>query len=536
MSREIRVLSEKFNFYNFPDGELHAMPLTIDHKPESVHEQLRIAKAGGTTAVKSGVTRVVWKRPQKGHQNGPCLRNTPFETIPFLSVARSLGDLWSYNEDTNMFVVSPEPDLGVHTLTGNDFCLVLASDGMTNVLSGEQAVSIVFKEEDLVEMNDEINRNHARCVLKTALQKWRSLRADNVTVASVIFDIDPIDYTDNEVLMKLGRYITCSQALSDHQDAMLKISPTESILLATQRTPVIYNGSKDVNFCRVLYRGPGFRTHEEELSEEKRNLMNRLQGDPTIAISEGPSDAIRKALASAGVASGVASEDGEDDVEYDDDDEENEEDEADPSEEIELSVRFNSDSKTLTLLPSPQRPPRPHAPQPVFIDDSIFEEPEELENPKEEDSEEPENPEDSEGPSNQKPTPSRTPPGHTVRRVKAEAVRRLRTPKITPTSLEESDRRVTRSASRASGTTLSPESQNLKTPSPRKALVTPVKQNGGIGVNTNFTPDACLLTPTRRSNRSNGAVLCTPIGIADPMMMMTGVEGSAKLTMRFVIE
>uniref|UniRef100_A0A8R1E4N1 PPM-type phosphatase domain-containing protein n=1 Tax=Caenorhabditis japonica TaxID=281687 RepID=A0A8R1E4N1_CAEJA len=127
------------------NGDLHAQPLTVDHKPESAHEQMRIAKAGGETAVKSGVTRVVWKRPQKGHQTGPLRRNTPIETIPFLSVARSLGDLWSYNEQTNMFIVSPEPDLGIHRLAGNDFCLVLASDGMTNVLSGEAAVSIVFK-------------------------------------------------------------------------------------------------------------------------------------------------------------------------------------------------------------------------------------------------------------------------------------------------------------------------------------------------------------------------------------------------------
>lgn len=109
-------------FFKFSDGELHSRPLTTDHKPESVHEQLRIAKAGGETAVKSGVTRVVWKRPQKmsqfmmmtsnsneqkHHQNPQIMEN-----IPFLSVARSLGDLWSYNEKTNMFIVSPEPDLG----------------------------------------------------------------------------------------------------------------------------------------------------------------------------------------------------------------------------------------------------------------------------------------------------------------------------------------------------------------------------------------------------------------------------------------
>jgi protein phosphatase 1D len=33
--------------------------------------------------------------------------------VPFLAVARSLGDLWSYNYKTEEFVVSPEPDVSV---------------------------------------------------------------------------------------------------------------------------------------------------------------------------------------------------------------------------------------------------------------------------------------------------------------------------------------------------------------------------------------------------------------------------------------
>lgn len=79
--------------------------------------------------------------------------------------------------------------------------------------------------------------------------------------------------------------------LTDRPDAMLKVSKNENILLSTQRTPIIYNGSKDVNFCRVTYKGPGFRTHEDELLEERRNLMSKfggVDGGAAIAIAGGP--------------------------------------------------------------------------------------------------------------------------------------------------------------------------------------------------------------------------------------------------------
>jgi hypothetical protein len=82
-----------------------AEPLTQDHKPECKREQARINNSGGKVIVKSGVLRVVWNRPRIEHK-GPVRRSTPIDEIPFLAVARSLGDLWSYNSTLNEFVVS----------------------------------------------------------------------------------------------------------------------------------------------------------------------------------------------------------------------------------------------------------------------------------------------------------------------------------------------------------------------------------------------------------------------------------------------
>uniref|UniRef100_A0A8C7N228 PPM-type phosphatase domain-containing protein n=1 Tax=Oncorhynchus kisutch TaxID=8019 RepID=A0A8C7N228_ONCKI len=83
---------------------------------------------------KSGVNRVVWKRPRLTH-NGPVRRSTVMDQIPFLAVARALGDLWSYDFYSGEFVVSPEPDTCVLTLDPNKHrYIILGSDGLWNMV------------------------------------------------------------------------------------------------------------------------------------------------------------------------------------------------------------------------------------------------------------------------------------------------------------------------------------------------------------------------------------------------------------------
>ncbi len=63
------------------------------------------------------------------------------------------GDLWSYNSETDSFVVSPEPDIAIYDLEiEKQRCIVVASDGLWNVVKPDEAVRIVQRVEERVRL------------------------------------------------------------------------------------------------------------------------------------------------------------------------------------------------------------------------------------------------------------------------------------------------------------------------------------------------------------------------------------------------
>lgn len=163
------------------DIALQALEITQDHKPELPKEKERIERLGGSVMKKSGVNRVVWKRPRLTH-NGPVRRSTVIDQIPFLAVARSLGDLWSYDFYSGEFVVSPEPDTTVMTLDPKRHrYIILGSDGLWNMMPPRNAVNMCYSHD---KMAGPMGMSCARRLGCTALLFWkeRMLRADNTTV------------------------------------------------------------------------------------------------------------------------------------------------------------------------------------------------------------------------------------------------------------------------------------------------------------------------------------------------------------------
>ena len=59
-------------------------------QPSPMFNGLASVRSTLSVIKKSGVNRVVWKRPRLSH-NGPVRRSTVIDQIPFLAVARALG-------------------------------------------------------------------------------------------------------------------------------------------------------------------------------------------------------------------------------------------------------------------------------------------------------------------------------------------------------------------------------------------------------------------------------------------------------------
>ncbi|ROT63567.1 hypothetical protein C7M84_018541 [Penaeus vannamei] len=238
-----------------PDGGWHGEALTRDHKPESIVEKTRITECGGKVINKSGVPRVVWNRPKSGHQ-GPVRRSTPMDEIPFLAVARSLGDLWSYNATNDQFVVSPEPDVCVMPIDiKRHRCLIFGTDGLWNVLTPDAAVSVAHSAEKNNEKHylgiptscgkQRLWVNPSRSVVSGALGRYLklNLRADNTSAVTVF--LDPPGRPKREVLLQ--------------QKGMKKGSPTKP---ATRRPAAEEDRTQEATVKVHVYNQSQATRHE----------------------------------------------------------------------------------------------------------------------------------------------------------------------------------------------------------------------------------------------------------------------------------
>ncbi|KAK2580495.1 hypothetical protein KPH14_006233 [Odynerus spinipes] len=247
-----------------PDGDpqWRAKALTRDHKPESGPEMIRIQESGGKVVSKSGVPRVVWNRPRIGHK-GPVRRSTHIDEIPFLAVARSLGDLWSYNSELDTFIVSPEPDVKVVAVDVKSYrCLIFGTDGLWNMLTPQAAVAIVqaaemHNEKHIIASQQTGNGadvqmwiNPSKSLVDRALERWSStrLRADNTSVVTVM--LDPPGPSRSEVLLSQKKERVLSPKSIVHHHG---IHPFEPILPENIEKPM-----SNIATSSVLQSVPAF--------------------------------------------------------------------------------------------------------------------------------------------------------------------------------------------------------------------------------------------------------------------------------------
>lgn len=165
--------------------------LTTDHKPENEIETRRIKENGGDVFRNKKTYNRRVRDPVSGkHKSVEVVKYGPHRVNPGgLSVSRTIGDIPSKDPRLGgaQSCVIPTPEIGEYPVKQNSDFMVLACDGIYDVLSNEEVSNAVWESiERYVKFMDleEVSRMAAENVMKASFDK-RSM--DNVTVIVILF-------------------------------------------------------------------------------------------------------------------------------------------------------------------------------------------------------------------------------------------------------------------------------------------------------------------------------------------------------------
>lgn len=165
------------------------VPLTFDQKPDLPEEKARIVAHGGEV------------NQLKNAENQPV---GPFRVfgcgkrVPGIAVSRALGDY----ELANIGIIA-EPIMSMHCLSQNDFFIVVASDGVWDVMDNEDVVNFVenYRKECKRKVRNSVqghlvnpgNSCIAQMLCEEARVRWFSLVKDedvNIDdISCIIFEL-----------------------------------------------------------------------------------------------------------------------------------------------------------------------------------------------------------------------------------------------------------------------------------------------------------------------------------------------------------
>jgi len=151
-----------------PNGTISAHALTIDHKPDKPDERKRILSCGGHL----GCRQVLVNQPGRGPVSmpvGPCRvwYQHRGETLG-LAMSRSLGDSIAHKSG-----VSAEPEILDHSIDEYDEFMIIATDGVWDVVDNNQAVQMVNNFASKSSQWSTVEA--ATCVCKFARSRWEKL-------------------------------------------------------------------------------------------------------------------------------------------------------------------------------------------------------------------------------------------------------------------------------------------------------------------------------------------------------------------------
>ena len=101
-----------------------------------------------------------------------------------------MGDLWSFDDQINKYIVSLEPDINVIDFKpGVHKFIIVASDRLRDAMDPQAAVDIVSNYESTSTIHPD-KRNCSIRLITEAIGRWqeRRINADDISVIVAFFD------------------------------------------------------------------------------------------------------------------------------------------------------------------------------------------------------------------------------------------------------------------------------------------------------------------------------------------------------------
>lgn len=215
--------------------------LTFDQKPDLPEEMMRITKCGG---------RVEQLKTRDDSGFGPFRVWEMKENSPGLSVSRALGDF-----NCKMLGIISEPVCSTHTVGEEDYFLVVASDGVWDVMDNDDVINFIENYRKLCKLKTRCsvqghlvnpsNSSISQMLCEEARVRWFSIiKEEDVTIDDISCVILQLKDTPLKVHTKNQNLTTKLQSSNENlepnkiQYYSNKDLKRGSLLIPTSNSPI----------------------------------------------------------------------------------------------------------------------------------------------------------------------------------------------------------------------------------------------------------------------------------------------------------
>lgn len=224
-----------------------AVQLTVDLKPDLPKEAERIKRCKGRVFALQDEPEVqrVW---------------LPFDDAPGLAMARAFGDFC-----LKEYGVISVPEFSHHILTERDKFIVLASDGVWDVLSNEEVIEIVSSAPT--------RASAARILVDSAAREWKTKyptsKMDDCAVVCLFLDGKMDSESDNE-----DQCFSSATLQSNHSGNAVESDDGQNSEPSLQRNFTVRSAEENDTYKRIVAE---VEANQEAMSTEEQNWLG-LEG------------------------------------------------------------------------------------------------------------------------------------------------------------------------------------------------------------------------------------------------------------------